>query len=129
MTFISQFSTIRYMDLLGTNGSPVSEWNQTTQPDQDTQAQASGISIELIANITRRTGRNIWFNVPHLASNDYVTKLANYLYANVSSNRLIYIEYSNEVWNTFFAQGKYAAAQAAKLNLANYHKFYANRSL
>jgi len=92
---MNQFSTIRYMDLLGTNGSPVTEWNQTTQPNQDTQALASGISIELIAKITKRTGRNIWFNIPHLASNDYVTKLANYFYANVSSNRKIYIEYSN----------------------------------
>lgn len=68
-------------------------------------------------------------NIPHLASDDYVLKLAQYLQANVSSNRVIYIEYSNEVWNTFFAQGKYAVDQAAKLGLANYHKFYALRSL
>jgi hypothetical protein len=58
-----------------------------------------------------------------------VTKLANYLYANVSSNRLIYIEYSNEVWNTFFAQGQYAVSKANSLGLTNYHKFYAQRSL
>jgi hypothetical protein len=64
-----------------------------------------------------------------LASDDYVTKLAQYLKANISSNRLIYIEYSNEVWNGFFDQGKYAAAQATSLGLANSHKFYARRSL
>lgn len=45
MTFISQFSTIRFMDLLRTNGCPVKEWNQTTRADQDTQAMPSGISI------------------------------------------------------------------------------------
>jgi hypothetical protein len=95
MTFMGQFSTIRFMDLLGTNGSPVQEWNQTTRADQDTQAMPSGISIELLAKIIRRTGRNAWVNIPHLASNDYVTKLAQYLKANISSNRLIYIEYSN----------------------------------
>ena len=95
MTFMGQFSTIRFMDLLGTNGSPVQEWNQTTRADQDTQAMPSGISIELLAKIIRRTGRNAWINIPHLASNDYVTKLAQYLKANISSNRLIYIEYSN----------------------------------
>jgi hypothetical protein len=83
------------MDLLGTNGSPVKEWNQTTSPDMDSQAQPSGISIELVAKITNITGRNIWFNVPHLASDDYVTKLATYLKANVSANRIIYVEYSN----------------------------------
>ncbi len=45
MTFINQFSTIRFMDLLHTNGNPVKEWNETTRPDQDTQAKPSGISI------------------------------------------------------------------------------------
>lgn len=39
------------------------------------------------------------------------------------------MEYSNEVWNTFFAQGQYAVAQATALGLPNYHKFYAQRSL
>lgn len=33
------------------------------------------------------------------------------------------------MWNTAFQQGKYAAAQATALNLTNYHKFYALRSL
>lgn len=33
------------------------------------------------------------------------------------------------MWNTFFAQGQYAVAQAAAQNLTNYHKFYAKRSL
>lgn len=33
------------------------------------------------------------------------------------------------MWNTFFDQGKYATAQATTLGLANYHKFYAQRSL
>lgn len=89
----------------------------------------SGISIELLARIITRTGRNPWINIPHLASDDYVTKLANYLKTNLPQGRTIYIEYSNEVWNTFFAQGQYATAQATALGLANYHKFYAMRSL
>lgn len=83
----------------------------------------------MLAKIVIRSGRNAWVNVPHLATDDYVTKFANYLFTNIPQGRLIYVEYSNEVWNTFFAQGKYAEAKAAELNLANYHKFYALRSL
>lgn len=64
-----------------------------------------------------------------MASDDYVTKLATYLKTNLPQGRTIYVEYSNEVWNTFFAQGQYATAQATALGLANYHKFYAMRSL
>lgn len=83
----------------------------------------------MLTKIIQRTGRNLWINVPHLASDDYVQKLAQYLKDNLSSNKIVYVEYSNEVWNTFFAQGKYATDQASKLGLANYHKFYAQRSL
>ena len=117
------------MDLLGTNGSPVSEWNQTTLANQDTQAVASGISIDLLCKIVNRSGRNAWINIPHLASDNYVSTLASYLQANISSSATIYIEYSNEVWNSFFAQGKYAIDQAKALNLANAHVFYGTRSL
>jgi hypothetical protein len=33
------------MDLMHTNGNPISEWNQNTRPDMDTQAQPGGISM------------------------------------------------------------------------------------
>jgi hypothetical protein len=95
MTFINQFSTIRCMDLMSTNGNPVANWSQTTRYDQDTQAQTNGISIQLLAQLITRTGRNAWVNVPHLATNDYVTQFATYLFNNVPSNRIIYVEYSN----------------------------------
>jgi hypothetical protein len=116
------------MDLLRTNGNPVSSWNQTTPYDYHSQAVTSGISIQLLTEIVTRTGRNAWINVPHQATDDYVTKLATYLKANLPQKRKIYVEYSNEVWNTFFDQGKYAVAQSTALGLANYHKFYAKRS-
>ena len=48
LKFINQFSTIRFMDLLHTNGNPVKFWNQTTRYDMDTQAQPNGISIQLL---------------------------------------------------------------------------------
>ena len=129
MVYIKQFSTIRFMDLLNTNGNPVSEWNETTPSDFHTQSLDKGISYDLVAKLIRRTGRNAWINVPHKASDDFVTKLANFLKDNIPTKRVIYVEYSNEVWNAFFEQGKYATAQAAALGLPNYHKFYAQRSL
>lgn len=95
MRFMAQFSTIRFMDLMQTNGSPVSEWNGKTLPNQDTQATPAGISIDLLTKLVMRTGRNAWINIPHLASDDYVTKFASYLNANLSNNKIIYVEYSN----------------------------------
>jgi hypothetical protein len=117
------------MELLGANGSPVSAWSQATNPNMDTQAKPSGISFDLLAKIVRRTGTNAWVNVPHLATDDYVTQMASFLRDNTPLKRTIYVEYSNEVWNTAFEQGKYASVQATLLNLGSHHRFYARRSL
>ena len=95
MRFISQFSTIRFMDLQHTNGSPLSEWLQNTPDDFHTQATPKGISMNLIAKIIQITGRNAWINVPHLASDDYINKFAAFLKTNIPLNRTIYVEYSN----------------------------------
>jgi hypothetical protein len=95
VTFISQFSTIRCMDLMSTNGNPIQNWNDATPYVMDTQAQANGISIQLLTQIITRTGRNAWVNIPHKATNDYVTQFATYLLNNIPSNRIIYVEYSN----------------------------------
>lgn len=91
VNFISQFSTIRFMDLSHTNGSPVKEWNDSTRADQDSQASANGISPDLLTKIITRTGRNAWINVPHLASDDYVQKLASHLKANIPTKRTIFV--------------------------------------
>jgi hypothetical protein len=117
------------MDLLSTNGNPISQWSQQISINSDTQASPTGISMELLARMVNVSGLNAWINIPHLASNDYITKFATYLYANISANSLIYVEYSNEVWNTMFAQGVYAQTQATVLGLNNSYQFYANRSL
>lgn len=45
-----------------------------------------------------------WFNIPALATDDYVTKFATLLRDNVDKNLKIYIEYSNEIWNIDFSQ-------------------------
>lgn len=66
--------------------------------------------------------------MPHRASNDYVRKLATFLRDNLPQKRLIYVEYSNEVWNAAFEQGQYAISQAIAQGLINPHKFYAKKS-
>jgi len=61
----------------------------------DTQAKPNGISIQLLTDILKRTGRNAWINVPHRASDDFINKFANHLYNNLPTKRIIYVEYSN----------------------------------
>lgn len=127
--FMKQFSTIRFMELSRTNGSPNINWADNNLLTQDTQSGPNGICPDLVVELLRRTGRNGWINIPHMANDDYVTEYATLLFNKIPENQLIYVEYSNEVWNTFFLQGQYAQQQATALGLANHHVFYGTRSL
>ena len=73
---------------------------------------------------------NVWISVPAHATDDYVRQLATLLKNGLASDLKIYLEYSNEVWNTSFEQNRYnrsaagaevvAAAQAGKSSDLNY---------
>lgn len=63
-------------------------------------------------------GKNIWINIPHLANDDYVTKLAQLVLSTLEPHLNVYVEYSNEVWGTLFPGGQYAQNQGVLLNLA-----------
>jgi hypothetical protein len=45
---------------------------------------------------------NSWFCIPIEASDDYVRKFAGYLKNNLRADLKIYVELSNEVWNSLF---------------------------
>ena len=66
-----------------------------------------GVAWEWIIDLANRTDKTLWINVPHRANDDYVDHLATLLRETVTNNKNIYIEYSNEIWNSgnnFFGQ-------------------------
>lgn len=90
-------STIRYMDWMQTNASPVVEW-----ADRNTtfyQTSAAGVNYENIVALSNYTKANPWVCVPHKASDDYVRQLARFLKSNLDPSLKVQIEYSNELWN------------------------------
>ena len=114
-------NVLRLMDFTQTNNNPVSSWDARTKPTDATQTKvgvagdlvpAKGIAWEYAIELANAVGTNVWVNVPAQASDDYVNKLATLLRTTLNSNADIYLEYSNEVWNTQFSQTKYNTDQA-----------------
>jgi len=50
--------------------------------------------------------------MPHQATDEYVTKFAEYVKQNLEPGLKIYVEYSNEVWNPLFGQYSWVQQQA-----------------
>ncbi len=124
------FSAIRYMDFTLTNGrDPIfpalTEWADRKLPTDASQARIPGIGKnggacwEHVIDLANRTQTDAWINVPISASADYVIQLATMLKDGLDPAINIYVESSNEVWNTApgFEQSQYNEAQAASLGI------------
>ena len=102
-----------------------SEWTDRVSPDtvklnptMYKSSRGKGGPLELAVAMGNETGRDIWINVPAGASDDYITKMAqtikfgsdgvnpytsaqaNPKYKPLAANLKVYVEYSNETWNT-----------------------------
>ncbi|MDB5359066.1 MAG: Fibronectin type domain protein [Rhodospirillales bacterium] len=139
-SFLSYFTGIRFMDYLATNGNRTTKWSDRVKPTDATQYQPTGGygwqgkggSLEYLVGLANETGKDVWINIPTYAGDDFVTKLALLLaygsdgvnpytspqaapaYPPLNANLKVYLEYSNETWNTSFPQfnSNVALAQA-----------------
>ncbi len=66
-----------------------------------------GLPYEVIVALINKTKANVWVNIPHNASIDYVTDISEYFEENLNKDSKVFLELSNEVWNGGFASQKY----------------------
>jgi Cadherin-like domain/Concanavalin A-like lectin/glucanases superfamily len=104
---IQPFTTLRYMDWMRTNNSTQMNWSDRPRVD-DINYGRKGVPIEVMVDLANQTGSAPWFSMPHMATDEYVTKFAEYVKQNLNPNVKIYVEYSNEVWNPDFDQYDWA---------------------
>ena len=89
-----------------------------------------GACWEHVIAIANHTQMDAWINIPVSASTDYVTELATMLKNDLNPDLNIYVENSNEVWNTAidFGQSQYNQAQAADMGISE-HENHARRTI
>jgi hypothetical protein len=104
---IKPFRAIRFMDWMRTNHSDQSQWSNRPKVD-DLDYRYSGIPIEIMVNLANTIHADPWFNMPHLATEEYMQEFAKYVRDNLDPNLTAYVEHSNEVWNWGFEQAQYA---------------------
>lgn len=130
-----KFKVFRFMDWLETNNSPVVNWS-----DRQTLTThgKTGNALEHIVTLCNTLQTDCWICVPHLATNDFVRKMAILIRSGydmgsvdvsgvegdnwtlsqgtlvcepLDSTLKVYIEYSNECWNSMFGQTGYCQQQ------------------
>ncbi|HVK13324.1 MAG TPA: hypothetical protein VM597_31510, partial [Gemmataceae bacterium] len=117
---VSKFSVVRLMDATGSNGwqGLNGNWDLRRPADYASQAAvgaAPGMAWEYAVQFWNETDTDAWVNVPFPADDAYVTGLANLLKDNLEPGRKLYVEYSNELWNSW---GPFPANQNRKTAIA-----------
>ena len=104
---IGQFPVLRYNCWQSVNGNPIKTWDERSTFENDSWF-GLGVPLELIIELTKRTGNIPWIHIPHLADADYIEKCARLIKDNYDGE--FYLEPSNEYWNSApaFTQTHYA---------------------
>ena len=130
-------SVIRTMDWSATNGNTTVNWADRNTPSTFQKpippyiaksnnqtlggtpaGSQSSVALEHHIQLANQTSRDLWINVPVIASDDFVTKMAqtllygsdgtnpytspqsNPVYPPLNPNLNVYVEYGNETWNS-----------------------------
>lgn len=156
---------LRAMNLVETNGSPVQDWADRRLPSHAlangvlhrrspapgvggvTGDRPTGLSYEHLVALCNASGLDLWLNVPHLATDDFVTRLARLVafgsdgvepyaapvpspvHPPLAAGRRVFLEYSNEIWSSgpSFPQGDWAGLRAGQLGISK-AQFVARRT-
>ncbi|MFO1481961.1 MAG: hypothetical protein U1F71_01235 [Verrucomicrobiaceae bacterium] len=144
---------LRFMDWNITNASPQQDWSDRRLPSHVFQSgvlnprspatgfggdRGTGVAFEHMVTMSNATNKDLWINVPHLATTDFITKLAQLIafgsdgvnpyasaqaspvYPPLNANLRVYVEYSNEIWSNgnSFPQGNWAQDQATAAGIS-----------
>ncbi len=117
MNKIAPFSTLRFMDWMRTNGSQQVNWSDRPTLEQARWTMLNGAPLEVMVALANQGNFNPWFNMPHMATDDYVRNFALYVKNNLETDKKVYVEYTNEGWNTFFPQTTWINERAKETGL------------
>lgn len=107
---MAPFETVRFMDFLATNGSKQVNWSDRPLPT-DRNYTTKGGCFEDALSLCKQTNKVPWLCVPCQANADYLTQLI--AMVKQRSRGPVYIEWSNEIWNSSFPQWKQGMTLAA----------------
>lgn len=111
LDLFSDAREFRFMHWMGTDNSKVSSWDERLTPESPTWA--ASIPVEVMVQLANEGGIDPWFNIPHMADDNYIRQFAQIVRDQLDPNLTARVEYSNELWNWNYEQTEWMAEQAA----------------
>lgn len=110
------YRSLRFMNPQSTNviDSTVAQqidWSGRATLNSSRWNSQAGVPVEVAVALSNQLKSDPWLNMPHRASDDYIRQFARLARQSLDSNRKVYIEYANEIWNTAFSAGSWVEQQ------------------
>lgn len=110
---------IRFMDWQRTNNSKLSKWKNRAKPSHPRYTTWRGVPLEHMIEFCNRVEASPWFCIPAKADNEFVANFAKMVKKKLNPELKVYVEYSNEIWNSVFKQAKYCGKKALDEKLSD----------
>ena len=114
-----KFAVIRFMDFQRTNNSKQVNFSDRPTPKNQTQGGPGGIALEYMLQLANTLDADPWFCMPHQATDDYIRRFAGMVRRQLKGNLRVYVEYSNECWNSMFGQARYCRDKGKAQNISD----------
>ena len=102
-------------DPSGIRSTSLRDWAERARASDAQYTTDYGVPVEIMTELANELDANPWVNMPHMASDDWVTGFATYMRDNLEQDQLIYVEYSNEVWNSGFYQARWVEERGKEM--------------
>lgn len=121
MSFLSNFDVIRPMKALNVEYSNIQNWQDRTMMDYYTQydERGTGMALEYVIDLHNELGRDLYLNINYLANDAMVDSVATLVLNRLNPNLDIYLEYSNETWNSIYPVFEYVMERGSELGLTD----------
>lgn len=100
------FSAVRFMDWQRTNNSTQNDFSKRALTTDARYTSERGVPVEVMVDLANRLRLQPWFNMPQPATDAFVTAFATLVRDRLATTLPVYVEYSNEIWNDQFSQGR-----------------------
>jgi hypothetical protein len=110
------FSVLRFYPWMRVHTSS-GRWSKRTTAKSARQGTSEGVAVEYMVELCNELAADPWFCIPHVADDDYVRRFATLVRDSLRHDAKVYVEFSNETWNTDFPVGRWARDEGRRRNV------------
>jgi len=124
---IRPMHVLRFMPWTNPRANIAEDWSQRASIGASHYTGDGGVPAERMVDLANAINASPWLSIPYKANDNYVREYARMVKKRLRRNQKVYLEYSNEVWNSIFPAATYAARKADKLWKFPYPKVAAGK--